>query len=136
MTTETEISIDDVMTRRFELDEQIAVLMGKHKAELAPMMDELKLCETFIKDDMIKTGAQQWKSSLTGHMTFWTTKDSVAMRNWEEFIAFVEEQKAWHLLNRAANKTAVKELIEAQTPPPGVEYTSFRDLAWRRGKLK
>ena len=129
-----EVNIDDVMTRRFELDEQIAIRMGQHKAELAPLMEEMKLCETFIKAELLKSGAQQWKSSSTGHMTFWTTKDSVAMRDWEAFIAFVEREKAWHLLTRAANKTAAKEMIEAQTPPPGVEYTSFKDLAWRRGK--
>lgn len=129
-----EVNLDDVMTRRFELDEDISVRQGKHKAELAPLMDEMKLCEAFIKAELLKSGAQQWKSASTGHQTFWTTKDSVTMRDWDNFIAFVEANKAWHLLNHAANKTAVKEMIEAQTPPPGIEYTSFRDLAWHRGK--
>ena len=39
------------------------------------------------------------------------------------------------LLNKALNKTAVKEYIEVnKEPPPGVKYDSYRDLQWRRGK--
>ena len=41
-----ELALDDVVTRRFDLDEQIAILQGKHAAELAPMIEEKNLCET------------------------------------------------------------------------------------------
>ena len=130
-----EINLDDVMTRRFDLDEQASILMGKHKLELAPLIEEMKLCESFIKAELLKSGAQQWKSASTGHQTFWTTKDSVTVDDWDTVLAYIKANNAYELLNHAVSKTVVKEMIEAQTPPPGVKYVSFKDLAWRRGRV-
>lgn len=128
-----EVTLDIVMARRFDLVEQIALIQGRHKNELEPLAEEMRLCEMFIKDEMNKSGMQQCKTSAG--MAYFTTKDSVTMDNWDSFIATVEETHAWHLLNHAANKTAVKEYIEQNNaPPPGVRYESFKDLAWRRGK--
>lgn len=153
-----ELSLDAVMARRFELVEQQAVIAGRHKTELAPLNEELSLCETFIKDLMNKSGLQQAKTDAG--MAFFTTKDSVTVKDMDQVIRFMLDQapplqrngktvdpdmwKAvldhiyahgmWGLLNKAVNKTAAKELIEAKTPPPGVEYSSYKDLSWRRGK--
>jgi hypothetical protein len=151
-----EVNLDEVMSRRFELDEQITAIQNKNKADLAPLLEELQLCESFVKAELIKTGAQQWKSSSTGHMTYWTTKDSVTVEDmdqvihrilaespppdsmdkpaWDEVLNHIQETGLWALLNKAVNKTTVKEMIEAQQQPPGVKYTAFKDLAWRRGK--
>ncbi len=70
------------------------------------------------------------------HQTFFVTKDSVKLDDPDAFFDYVFTNDARHLLNNAANKSAVKEYIEANNgeKPPGVEYTSFRDLNWRRGK--
>ena len=160
-----EVSIDEAMTRRFELDEQISLIQGRQKLELAPLVEEMQLCEQFVKAELLKTGAQQWKSSSTGHMTFWTTKDSVTVENmeavihrilseappiadldaqiegktdaevWAMVLEHIEACGLWGLLNKAVNKTSVKELIEAGDQPPGIKYTTFRDLSWRRGKV-
>lgn len=160
-----EINLDEVMSRRFELDEQITDIQNENKVKLAPLMEEMALCESFIKAELLKTGAQQWKSSSTGHMTYWTTKDSVTVENmeqvihrilseaqppadlatiarnrdqkmaWEYILGHIERHGLWPLLNKAVNKTACKEMIEAGDQPPGVKYVSFRDLCWRRGKV-
>ena len=128
-----EISIDMVMARRFELAEQIAVIQGRHKAELEPLNQELNVCELYIKDTMNKGGLQQLKTAAG--MTYFTTKDSVKVSDWDAALNYIRENDAYHLLNQAVNKTACKEFIEAnQTPPPGVEYSAYKDLAWRRGK--
>ena len=133
MNAPQEVTLDTVMARRFELDEQIALIQGRHKQELEPLAEEKTLCEQFIKSQMLATGLQQVKTAA-GHQTFFTTKDSVVMDDWDQFIAIVQ-QGNWQLLNHAANKTAVKEWIETNNaPPPGVRYDSFKDLAWRRGK--
>ena len=130
---EQEVSIDAVMSRRFELVEQAAIIAGRHKAELEPLNEELRLCEMFIKDEMNKGGLQQVKTDAG--MAYFTTKDSVKVGDWESTLAFIREKGAYYLLNQAVNKTACKEFIEAnKIAPPGVEYVSFRDLAWRRGK--
>lgn len=155
-----DLNLDTVMSRRFELVEQMDIISARHKAELQPLSEELKLCESFIRSQMLDGGMQQFKSSSTGHMTFFTTKDSVTVRDmsavigfmlaaspppppevlpdpaqWPNVLAHIHHEGMWGLLNNAVNKTAAKELIEKQTPPPGVEYSAFRDLTWRRGKV-
>lgn len=158
-----EVNLDEVMSRRFELDDQITAIQNQNKAALAPLVEEMQLCESFIKAELLKTGAQQWKSSSTGHMTYWTTKDSVTVEDmdqvihhilaaaplppkdpdstyfmsgdgWAKVLNHIQATGLWILLNKAVNKVATREVIESGTPVPGVKFTSFRDLCWRRGK--
>lgn len=157
-----ELTVDLAMSQRFELVEKIAIIQGRHKAELEPLLEVVNLCEAFIKDEMNKGNMQSFKSAGTGHQAYFTTKDSVKMVDWDAYVGtvlsaaeipstigslvfhpaewqevlnYIHSHAAWDLLNHAANKTAVKERIEAnKAPPPGVEYSSFKDLAWRRGK--
>src|SRR3990167_1475826 len=126
-------TLDEVMSRRFDLVEQVAIIQGRQKAELEPMNEEVRLCETFIKDEMNKAGMQQCKTA--SGMAYFITKDSVKVGDWDAALAYIRENEAFNLLNQAVNKTACKEFIEVnKTAPPGVEYSTFRDLAWRRGK--
>lgn len=132
--TEDALSLEEVMSRRFELAEEIAIIQGKHKAELEPHHEEMALCETFIKDTM-NTGNLQNVKTTSGHMAYFSTKDSCAVRDFDAVVAHILEHNAFNLLNKAVNKTAVKEYIdENKVPPPGVEYSTYRDLNWKRGK--
>ena len=155
-----DITPDQVMARRFQLVEEKAIVEGRHKAELAPLVEELGLCEGFIKDFMLKSGSQQYKIA-TGEMAFFSTKDSVTVEDMDTSIRFMIDQAPapaflpdpslwqqvkdhlyangmWGLLNKALNKTAVKELLEASPPVApetlGVKFSSYKDLSWRRGK--
>src|ERR1035437_964326 len=117
-----ELNRSEVIARRFDLDEQITIIQGRHKAELAPLQEELVLCERFVADSMIQSGEQSVKIE-NGNMTYFTTQTSCKVGNWDELLAFIQANSAWELLNHAANKTAVQEMIEANnTPPPGVSY--------------
>lgn len=132
MSENTELGLDEVMTRRFELVEEIAIIEGRHKAELEPLKNELSLCEAFVADHMNQTKTDQVK--VNGNLAFFKTGDSVSMSDFDAFINYVLANKATHLLNQAANKTAVKEFIEVNNqPPPGVNYTTFRKVHFRKG---
>ncbi len=61
-----ELSLDDIMSLRFDAVEQIAIIEGRHKAELAPLQETVRECESYIKDELNKSGAQSWKSAKTG----------------------------------------------------------------------
>src|ERR1035437_2440311 len=130
-----ELNRSEVIARRFDLDEQITIIQGRHKAELAPLQEELVLCERFVADSMIQSGEQSVKIE-NGNMTYFTSQSSVKVGNWDEALAFIQSTQAWQLLNHAVSKTAVQEYIEANnTPPPGVSYEARKILAWRRGKV-
>ena len=129
-----ELNRSEVITRRFELDEQISLIQGRHKAELAPLVEELSMCERFVADSMNKANEQSVKIDGVG-MTFFTTQDSVRVGDWDAVLAYIIENKAYELLNHAVSKTVVKEMIEANSAtPPGVTYEARKVLAWRRGK--
>lgn len=154
-----ELTVSAAIDRRFELDEQIGIIQGQQKAVLAPLAEEMSLCEQFVKAEMLTANTQQTKTAA-GHQCFFTTKDSatvedfdavlksivaasppmqqdgktVAPEQWQAVLDHIVATANWGLLNRAINKTVYKEMLEAQTPPPGVKYTSFKDLSWRRGK--
>ena|SRR3990167_856006 len=129
-----EINRSAVMARRFELVEQIGIIEGRHKNELAPLNEELGLCEKFIHESMAAAGEQQVKIEGVG-MAYFTTQDSVKVGDWDAILGYITENKAYELLNHAVNKSSIKEFIEAnKAPPPGVAYESRRVLAWRRGK--
>lgn len=129
-----EIERSAVIALRFELDEQIAIIQARHKAELAPLVEELGLCEKFVHESMAASGEQSVKIE-SGAQCYFTTQTSCKVGNWDELIAYIKAHEAWELLNHAANKTAVQEFIEqANTPPPGVSFEARKVLAWRRGR--
>lgn len=149
-------SRDEVMARRFYLDAEITAIAQRHKTELAPLAEELTMCEQFIKKTMIDGNEQQVKMA-DGSMCFFVSKDSVAVKDmdavvgyilaaapppsdfpttqWQAILQHIQATGLWTMLNKAVNKTNVKEIIETtKVTPPGLEYSSFRDLNWRRGK--
>ena len=128
-----DVTLDQVMTRHFQLTDEIAIIAARQKQELAPLNEELNLVDTYLKSQMTAAGMQQCKTDAG--MAFFITKDSVSMKDWDAFTGFIKANDAWHLLNHAAAKNACKEYIETNNaPPPGVEYSSYKDLSWRRGK--
>lgn len=150
-----ELDRSDVIARRFELDEQISLIQGRHKLELAPLVEELSMCERFVADSMNKATEQSVRVEGVG-LVFFTTQDSVtttdmdgvidtilnaappmpgaAMNCWPEVLNHIHAHGLWALLNKAVNKTVAKEMITAGTPPAGVKYEARKVLAWRRGK--
>lgn len=147
-----------VMARRFELDTEITRRAQLQKQELAPLVEELNMCEAYIKQTMLDGGEQQVKMG-DGSMCFFVSKDSVTVKDmdavvgymlafapcppmlgigedtWKAALAHIQSTGLWTMLNKVVNKTVVKEIIEAsKATPAGLEYSSFRDLNWRRGK--
>lgn len=132
--SEAILSLDTVMARRFALVEEIKIIEGRHKAELKPLADELSLCEVYIKDSMNKGNTQSIKINGVG-MAYFTTKSQCKVADFEAMLAEIQAKGLWTLLTRAVSKEAVKEYIsEYKTPPPGIEYSEYRDLAWSREK--
>ena len=149
-------SREQLMTRRFELDAQIEECQRVTKVALEPLVAELQQTEQKIKQSMIENSEQQVKMA-DGSMCFFVTKDSVTVDDmdavidymlraaprpescsvevWDETIRYFEQHAMFGLLNKAVNKTAAKEILETNAGVlPGIKYSSFKDLSWRRGK--
>ena len=126
-----EINLNTVMARRFELVDKISQLDNQHKAVVAPLSDELTLCEQFIKSHMIKEGMQQAKTPAGQAHFVDKTKASVTDR--DAFIKGVVAENLWTLVTNAVSKDAVKEYVGVNSRlPPGVKLDVFKDLNWKR----
>ena len=128
----TDLSVDTVMTRRFQLADEIDEVSRRHKVELEPLKSELELCEQFIKGEMNSSNMQQLKIRDVG-MAFFTTKTKCVVEDFEATLAEIKEKGLWHMLTKAVSKEAVKDYLEEyQNTPPGVRFEQFKDLSWRR----
>ena len=128
----TNLSVDTVMTRRFQLADEIDEVSRRHKIELEPLKAELELCEQFIKGEMNSSNMQQLKIRDVG-MAFFTTKTKCVVEDFDAALAEIKEKGLWHMLTKAVSKEAVKEYIdEYKASPPGVRFEQFKDLSWRR----
>jgi hypothetical protein len=64
---------------------------------------------------------------------FVTEKTSAKVADWPTLVAFVKANEAYHLLNHAVNKTAVKEYLDTnEALPPGVDFSRHLDIQVRR----
>lgn len=123
-----------VMARRFLLEERIAIMEGRHKAELEPLQLELVLCERYIAKTMNDAKEQQFSIGGLGQC-FFQTHDTVKVKDWNQALGFIRANELWHMLTQAANKTSVKEYIELHTAvPPGLLYETRKVLAWRKAR--
>ena len=152
-----ELTRDVVMARRFALVEEIAVIAARHKEELAGLNEELGMCESFIRDTM-NHGSEQSVNIKGVGMAYFTTKSKCQVRDfdsvvhtvlaaaprpeglvdsdsvWKQITDHFYQHGLWSMLTKAVAKETVKEYIGIhKAPPPGVEYSEFRDLSWKRG---
>lgn len=104
----------------------------KHKEELKPINEALEM----LKGELARgLDAQNVESAKTacGTASF-TTKASAALADKSAFWTYVVATGNFDLLDYKANVTAVKDHIEKNggVSPPGVNYTTFRDVNVRR----
>ena len=154
--SETEPSIEQVMARRFELAEQIAIITGRHKAELAPFGEELELCEKYIWKAMgglrqVKTGVgtaffkpgsrAQLEQGAFPTLIRYIVESAFAESKPDprattaDLVDHILMHGRFQLLKKDVSKTAVEEIVEAdKVPPPGVKYETYKTLQFRKGK--
>ena len=126
-------TVDEVVAKYVATRDLIAEKTKALEAELAELKDFQKKREAWLLGKMDASGVE---SMRTHHGTcFVDWKDSVSVADADAFMGWVHED--WDgrrtFLTNAANKTAVKQrLSENEPPPPGVSYTKIKDVKIRR----
>jgi len=103
--------------------------------ELTEYKEQLAVVEKAL-DDMLKE-AGPGASIKTDHgVAYHQTSDRVALESWDSFLEFVRREEAWHMLQKAVTKTAVKEYMAENEGalPPGVQYSTEVKVRVRRGR--
>jgi hypothetical protein len=124
------ITMDVVCAAYVSTRESIRAL----KAQIEEMEVMQKKREDYLLGELQKMGAQNIK---TGHGTVYIAlKESVTVSDADSFFQWVRENDKFEFLNKAANKTAVLEMMGEKRDalvPPGVNYSAMRVAQIRKG---
>lgn len=96
---------------------------------------ELEKQKQVIEDELRKVLQGTGGSSISckSGTVFVSEQTSAKVADWNTFIAYVKANEAWHLLNHAVNKTAVKEHVDTnEALPPGIDFSRRLNIQVRR----
>jgi hypothetical protein len=104
---------------------------NKFKARLKVITDEMEMIEALLLTRLEESGSES-SSSKTGTV-FFTTQTRCGVGDWDELLPFIMQGNP-QLLNKAVNKTAVKEYMDAHDGdlPPGVNWGEERVVQIRK----
>lgn len=125
------VTVDSIVKKYIELRDSCEQKANALKKELEPLQAAMKGIETYLMALATQTG--QTKFGTEHGTAFITTKTGCNVADWNATLDYIKTSDAWHLLNKAVNKTAVGEIVEATgTPPPGVNWTVMKEIQIRR----
>jgi hypothetical protein len=129
------ITVDQAIAAYMKLRGKKAEVEARIKDEVAQLEASMDKIEKWIKTQADTMGVTSFK---TPHGTaFLTTKDYANVENWDATLAFIKENDAYDMLNKAVNKTAVRGYIEQyKAVPPGVNYGTKIEVSVRKPTAK
>lgn len=109
----------------FALRAKIKEVKDAQKAALAPFLEAEEKLEAVLTAALQQSGGTSFAVRGTGTI-YLGTETSATVADGDEFKRHVIGEQAWGLVDWRANKTGVKEFIQAHggAVPPGVNYTS------------
>jgi hypothetical protein len=133
MSKATELRDDELVKLYIALRDRRAKRAADFKLEDTP--DELKMdkIEALLLGRMQASGAESVRTKFG--TAYRTTKSYASVADWDAFRRFVQENDAWELLTRGANKTAVEQYKAANEDlPPGVNMRTEVVVNFNRPK--
>jgi len=129
------VNVDDVVATYMKLRSQKEAIEAEVKDRVSTIKAKMEKLEAWIKEQADAQGVTSFK---TKHGTaFLSTTDYATVANWDSVLAFIQEQGAFEMLNKAVNKVAVREYIRAnKVVPPGVNYGTKIDVNIRKPTAK
>ena len=122
-----DILIDKYIQMRDAVDEET----NKFKSKIKDATDVADLIEAVLMEKMDQTGLQS--GSSTSGTAYFADKTMCGVGVWDELLPFIMQGNP-QFLNKAVNKTAVKEYMEENDGalPPGVRWDVERVLQIRK----
>ncbi len=130
--TPPEVDIEKRVGQFVKLRDLKSEMEARHKEELRPINEAMEGLKGLIAKGMDALNIDSAKTPC-GTASF-STKGSAAIADKSAFWTYVVTTGQFELLDYKANVTAVREHIENNggNAPPGVNYTTFRDVGVRR----
>lgn len=115
------VNVDDVVAAYMKLRKAKDDLEKSIEEQVKAIELKMVKMESWIKEQADAQGVTSFK---TKHGTaFLSTTDYATVADWDSVLSFIQENGSFEMLNKAVNKVAVREYIQAnKVVPPGVNY--------------
>lgn len=117
---EETVTCDEMVERYVKLRDKKTELKAAYERKVAAIDEALKRCENYLLNVL---NAQGGESMRTAKGTFYKSQRiSVTVADWDSFLAWVQANEMWSLLERRAAKTGVEEYRTVHNDlPPGLD---------------
>jgi hypothetical protein len=125
------MNIEDLVRSYIQLRDKKLTAEKAHKKRLAKLVEVMDEIEHLLQAHFNDTGVDSVKTKFG--TAFRTVHSSVRIDDPLVFRAFVENTRAWEMLDARANKTAVDSWLEEHGDlPPGVSINRVAAVNIRR----
>jgi hypothetical protein len=125
------MNVDQVILAYRTLRSQKEAIEERHKAELAPLKENMNKCLAWLQNKLQTQGLTNFKCA--SGIAFLQNTMSVTVQDWEEFYAWVKANDAPAFLERRAAQSVVQEYAEANGQiPPGLSMNSVVEVRVRK----
>lgn len=123
--------VDTLVKRYIQLRDLKSRLKERQAEELRKINDPMKDIEAILLHKLNDANLSKMGSE---HGTVYkTSRSSVRAEDWDEYWAWVLDNKLYHFIDRRPNKSAVEEFVEAEGElPPGISMTTETTVGIRR----
>jgi hypothetical protein len=130
-----EPTVDGVIATYITLRTKKETIEASVKEQVADIKEKMAKLETWIQVKSDETGVKSFKTDAG--TAFMSTADYASVGDWDAVMAFVKDNGAWDMLNKAVNKKAVREYVDANgAVPSGVNFGTKITVAVRRPTKK
>lgn len=121
----------DYIGKYIQLRDKANELKKEHKEQLAPYNDAMFKIEHHLHQVMDKSELENLKSE--DGTAYKAVQTSITVADWDAFLAYVQDNDAWYMFDKRANKTAVEEIVdETGELPPGLNMKRSIKINVRR----
>ena len=132
--TETVVKVSRAISAYIRLRDEKNRINAEAKKQVKKLEEQMELLLGYLAAEADKHGLQGFRASDGCGEAHFTTKRFVKVPDWEEFIEWVDQHSAWHMLEKRAAKNAVIEYQDHNDglTPPGLTVEKLRVMEVRR----
>ena len=125
------MDIEDLVAQYVELRDRKSAITAKAKDLVGKLDDKMGQLEQDILQALNASGIESARTKAG--TAFKKTTRSTNIADWDSFLPWVQGTGNWHMLTRAANKTAVLEYLDHEEElPPGINLFSKIEVSINR----
>ena len=117
---------DELIGKYVELRDKLATLNKQAEEAAKPVKDAMSVIASYMLNLFNESGETSKKTERG--TAFVKESTFIGVKDWPATLQHIRDNEAWEFLNRAVNKTAVKEYMKEheELPPPGINISKKR----------